>query len=89
MGIKFDEINLDKDNAADKLLKDMETNLDNQIDSHEFIKAIEKWLNEVLRGNRCGDPGSESAKLISDFYEVRLHNITLHLGPGWLIAITL
>lgn len=70
IGIKFDEINLDKDDAADKLLKDFDYSHDNQINYDEFLNGISKWLNEVIRGNRSGDTGSQSEKLLNDFHEV-------------------
>lgn len=70
IGIKFDEINLDKDDAADKLLKDFDYSHDNQINSEEFFVGISKWLNEVNGRNRSGDPGSQTTKLLNDFHEV-------------------
>ncbi|KAJ0044350.1 hypothetical protein Pint_04679 [Pistacia integerrima] len=69
IGIKFDEINLDKDDAADKLLKDFDSSRDNQINSDEFYHGISKWLNEVNREKRSGDPGSQTEKLLGDFHE--------------------
>ncbi|KAJ0101037.1 hypothetical protein Patl1_04780 [Pistacia atlantica] len=69
VGIKFDEINLDKDDAADKLLKDFDSSRDNQINSDEFYQGISKWVNEVNRGKRSGDPGSQAEKLLGDFHE--------------------
>ncbi|KAJ0045987.1 hypothetical protein Pint_04682 [Pistacia integerrima] len=69
IGIKFDEINLDKDDAADKLLEDFDSSRDNQINFDEFYQGISKWLNEVNRGKRSGDPGSRTEKLLGDFHE--------------------
>ncbi|XP_031265126.1 sodium/calcium exchanger NCL [Pistacia vera] len=69
IGIKFDEINLDKDDAADKLLEDFDSSHDNQINFDEFYQGISKWLNEVNRGKRSGDPGSRTEKLLGDFHE--------------------
>ncbi|KAJ0102105.1 hypothetical protein Patl1_04774 [Pistacia atlantica] len=69
IGIKFDETNLDKDDAADKLLEDFDYSLDNQINFEEFYQGISKWLNEVNRGKRSGDPGSQTEKLLGDFHE--------------------
>ncbi|KAJ0044345.1 hypothetical protein Pint_04675 [Pistacia integerrima] len=69
IGIKFEGVNLDLDDAAEKLLKEFDYSHDNQIDFDEFFDGISKWLNEVNRGNRSGDPGSQTAKLLSDFHE--------------------
>ncbi|KAJ0101041.1 hypothetical protein Patl1_04784 [Pistacia atlantica] len=69
IGIKFDEINLDEDDAADKLLEDFDYSLDHQINFEEFYQGISKWLNEVNRGKRSGDPGSRTEKLLDDFHE--------------------
>ncbi|XP_031260577.1 sodium/calcium exchanger NCL-like [Pistacia vera] len=69
IGIKFEGVNLDLDDAAEKLLKEFDYSHDNQIDFDKFFDGISKWLNEVNRGNRSGDPGSQTAKLLSDFHD--------------------
>ncbi|XP_044499051.1 sodium/calcium exchanger NCL isoform X2 [Mangifera indica] len=79
IGIRFDEINLDMDDAADKLLKDFDSTHDDQINFEEFCDGIEKWLNEANRGKRSADHGSQTSKL-SDFHQQtkREHDL---LGP--------
>lgn len=76
IGIRFDEINLDLDDAADKLLEDFDSGHDNQINFQEFSKGIERWLNEAYRGKRSADHGSQTSKLLSDFHEVSCTRMT-------------
>ncbi|KAK1320062.1 hypothetical protein QJS10_CPA03g00117 [Acorus calamus] len=47
IGIQFEEIDLDKDDAVDKVMAEFDTNRDNTIEEQEFIVGISKWLNEA------------------------------------------
>ena len=71
IGIRFDEIDLDQDDAVDKILKDFDTSHDNLIDIDEFIAAVSKWLN-VAKGGRPGsaDAGPQTIKVLDDYHEV-------------------
>ncbi|CAN1249037.1 Sodium/calcium exchanger NCL [Linum perenne] len=47
IGITFEEVDFDRDDAVSKLMSDFDTSLDAKIDENEFIHGITKWLNEA------------------------------------------
>ncbi|KAL4619879.1 hypothetical protein ACB092_06G113000 [Castanea dentata] len=51
VGIQFEEIiDLDFDDAVDKIMKDFDTSRNNKIDMPEFVDGISKWLHKIKRG---------------------------------------
>lgn len=77
IGIRFEEIDLDQDDAVSKILRDFDTSLDDHIDIEEFITGIGKWLNEATRTtngkrttNGSADPGPHTLKFLDDFHQV-------------------
>lgn len=72
VGIRFDEINLNEDDAAAKLIKDFDTSFDDKIDLEEFIDGIKKWLDEAmgLKASPADAAGPESFKHIDRYHEV-------------------
>lgn len=71
LGIRFEEIDFDRDDAVDKVMKDFDTSLDNSIDLDEFISGISKWIEEAKRsGAVVADSGSRTIKLIDHFHVV-------------------
>lgn len=72
VGIRFDEIELDKDDAVDKVMKDFDISRDSFISCDEFIAGVRKWLNEAKHaGDSKTTSGSHTMKFLSDFHEVR------------------
>ncbi|KAL5564491.1 hypothetical protein UlMin_027655 [Ulmus minor] len=71
IGIRFGEIDFDKNDAVEKLMKDFDTILnDLQIDEREFIAGITRWLNEAKRsGDISADPGHQKMNFLNDFHE--------------------
>ncbi|XP_062011529.1 sodium/calcium exchanger NCL-like [Rosa rugosa] len=70
VGIRFDEIELDKDDAVDKVMKDFDTSHDSLITREEFTKGVQKWLNEAKHaGNSTSYSGSHTEKFLNDFHE--------------------
>lgn len=51
VGIRLEEINLDEDDAVEKVMKDFDTSGDALIDFDEFFNAIAKWLLQVKSSN--------------------------------------
>ena len=47
VGINFEEIDLDKEDAIDKLMKDFDTSHNDEIDKGEFFEGIKKWLGKL------------------------------------------
>ncbi|XP_074365355.1 sodium/calcium exchanger NCL-like [Apium graveolens] len=71
VGIRFDEINLDEENAAAKLLKDFDSSLDEKIDLEEFIRGIKNWLDEAmgLKSSPHDGAGGETIKHLTRYHE--------------------
>ncbi|KAH9802378.1 Sodium/calcium exchanger NCL [Citrus sinensis] len=71
IGIRFEEIDLDQDDAVSKVLSDFDTSNDSHIDIKEFINGIEKWLNEAMQARTgSADPGPHTMKFLDDFHLV-------------------
>lgn len=73
IGIRFEDIDLDKDDAVEKVMNDFDTSQDSHVDMGEFVAGISKWIDEAkLLGNiaSAADPGSRSIKLLRDFHVV-------------------
>ncbi|KAK1554761.1 hypothetical protein Q3G72_016926 [Acer saccharum] len=70
IGIRFDEIDLDQDDAVQKIMTDFDTSRDSLIDFDEFIEGISKWLNKA-KGGRPGsaDAGPSAIKVLDDYHE--------------------
>ncbi|KAK6946663.1 EF-hand domain [Dillenia turbinata] len=68
VGIQFDEIDFDKDDAVKKVMQDFDTSLDSKLDSEEFVKGISKWLEEAKRsGDASRTVDHNTMKYLSDF----------------------
>lgn len=70
IGIRFDEIDLDKDDAVEKLMRDFDTTSDSQIDGPEFVAGITKWLNEAKRAGNSYNGHGGTMKFLGDFHAV-------------------
>ncbi|GLU18101.1 hypothetical protein SLE2022_344190 [Rubroshorea leprosula] len=68
VGIRFEEIDLDKDDAVNKVMKDFDTSNDQLISEREFVDGISKWLNEAKRAVGYS-PDSGPHKFIRDFHQ--------------------
>ncbi|KAL6999586.1 hypothetical protein U1Q18_000745 [Sarracenia purpurea var. burkii] len=60
VGIRFDEINLDENDAANKVMTDFDTSSDQKIQLSEFIAGISKWLEEAKRSGASSQTGTAS-----------------------------
>ncbi|KAL4022498.1 hypothetical protein IC575_016232 [Cucumis melo] len=70
VGIQFDEIDLDHDDAVDKIMNDFDTSRDSHVDSNEFGNGIIRWLSQV-QGSRTGrgDDGPHTMKYLHNFHQ--------------------
>lgn len=76
IGIRFEEIDFDKDDAVAKVMKDFDTSQDERVDLTEFHDGITKWLNEAMRaGESAPEAGPRTFKFLNDFHLVRPENI--------------
>lgn len=72
IGISFEEIDFDKDDAVGKLLQDFDKTLDEQVDQEEFVRGIKHWLIQAMGGAPSGpDAGPRTMKFLDNFHVVR------------------
>lgn len=69
IGIQFEEIDLDKNDAMEKVMRDFDTSNNNFIEFDEFEKGVSKWLNEAMGTGRSRDPGPHTIKILSDLHK--------------------
>ncbi|XP_043689478.1 sodium/calcium exchanger NCL-like [Telopea speciosissima] len=70
IGIQFDEIDLDMDDAVEKLLNDFDKSHDGNVDEREFVDGISRWIS-VARGGSVSarNQGPQTVKVINDFHQ--------------------
>ncbi|ONK66749.1 uncharacterized protein A4U43_C06F11550 [Asparagus officinalis] len=66
IGIQFDEIDLDKDDAVAKVMHDFDTSRNVDVDETEFINGITRWINEAK--HTVDTAGVHSKNFIHDFH---------------------
>ncbi|XP_010519243.1 PREDICTED: uncharacterized protein LOC104798750 [Tarenaya hassleriana] len=70
IGIAFDEIDLDKDDAVGKVLQDFDKSLDEHVDEDEFVRGIKRWLIEAMgAGPAAPDAGPRTMKFIDHYHQ--------------------
>ncbi|XP_021287617.1 sodium/calcium exchanger NCL [Herrania umbratica] len=70
IGIRFEEIDLDKDDAVRKVMADFDTSLDSLVQEEEFVRGIEKWIIEAKRtGGTYLEPNNGTFKFIDHFHQ--------------------
>lgn len=69
VGLKFDEIELDKNDAVEKVMNDFDTSHDSHIDRDEFLFGISKWIHEAKRSGDDND--HRTMKFLFNFHLVR------------------
>ncbi|KAL4308960.1 hypothetical protein GQ457_01G004140 [Hibiscus cannabinus] len=81
IGIRFEEIDLDKDDAVRKVLEDFDTSRDSLVQEDEFVRGITKWIYEAKQiGGADLESNSGTYKFIDDFHHQTKREHTL-LGP--------
>ncbi|XVE80050.1 hypothetical protein DITRI_Ditri14bG0107900 [Diplodiscus trichospermus] len=70
IGIRFEEIDLDKDDAVRKVIADLDTSLDSLVQEDEFLNGITKWIYEAKQtGGAYLEPVSGTFKFIDRFHQ--------------------
>ncbi|XVE80052.1 hypothetical protein DITRI_Ditri14bG0108100 [Diplodiscus trichospermus] len=70
IGIRFEEIDFDKDDAVRKVITDFDTSLDSLVQEDEFLKGITKWIYEAKQtGGAYLEPDSGTFKLLDRFHQ--------------------
>uniref|UniRef100_A0A7N0SY11 EF-hand domain-containing protein n=1 Tax=Kalanchoe fedtschenkoi TaxID=63787 RepID=A0A7N0SY11_KALFE len=84
IGIQFEQIDLDKNDAVTKLLSDFDASNDMLIDKDEFLKGVSKWLKEAKRAGASSQSGAHTHKFLTDFHfqTKREHDLLGDQGTG-------
>ncbi|KDP31770.1 hypothetical protein JCGZ_12231 [Jatropha curcas] len=68
LGIRFEELDIDIDDAVDQVLKDFDTSGDTRVDMDEFIHGISRWLDEANHSAKhFNNHRRGTSKLLTDF----------------------
>lgn len=71
IGIRCYEIEYDKDDAVEMVMREFDTSNNRQIDVWEFVAGVSSWLREAMHnGDMNVDHGSRTQKVLSDFHTV-------------------
>lgn len=71
VGIQFEEIELDHDDAVTRIMADFDTSRNQHIDEAEFVNGVSRWLQGARRSKvQGGDAGAHTVKFLSDFHSV-------------------
>ncbi|XP_058100674.1 sodium/calcium exchanger NCL1-like [Magnolia sinica] len=68
IGIKFDEIDLDRDDAVRKVMYEFDTSSDNKLSEDEFVSGISKWVDHAKRS--VPHATIDQNRLIHDFHRI-------------------
>ncbi|OWM81435.1 hypothetical protein CDL15_Pgr007473 [Punica granatum] len=67
VGINFEEIDLDEDDAVKKIMEDFDTDTDSKLDLEEFVNGITRWLKKAIRsGDASSARNFGTMKLLDD-----------------------
>lgn len=78
VGIQFDEVDMDVDDAVSKVIEDLDISEDSHVDKDEFVRGISRWLHKAMRsaGRSNGDGSLHIARVLKSFQ--RVHNRYLY-----------
>ncbi|XP_058779564.1 sodium/calcium exchanger NCL [Vicia villosa] len=82
VGIQFEEIELDHDDAVTRIMADFDTSRNQHIDETEFVNGVSRWLQGARRSKvQGGDAGAHTVKFLSDFHsETKREHDLLDVG---------
>lgn len=71
VGIQFEEMDLDHEDAVIKIMEDFDASRNNRVDKNEFVGGTCRWLQKA-KGSRAAsrDGGAHTMKFLSDFHMV-------------------
>lgn len=71
VGIQFEEIDLDIEDAVAQVMDDFDKSHDSQVDVDEFVTGISRWLNRARHSARSGKGQDDlSIRLLNNFQQV-------------------
>ena len=77
VGINFDEIDLDQNDAVNRIMKYFDTSGNYSIEKGEFVDGISRWLNKTKK-TAARNPGSLT-KCFYDFHKVKIELFHFHI----------
>ncbi|KAG4971760.1 hypothetical protein JHK82_037429 [Glycine max] len=82
IGIQFEEIDLDHDDAVKRIMDDFDTSGNERVDREEFVNGVSRWLQRAQRARvASGDAGPHTMKFLSDFHtETKREHDLLDVG---------
>ncbi|KAB1216626.1 hypothetical protein CJ030_MR4G007832 [Morella rubra] len=82
LGIRIEEIDLDQNDAVDRIMKDFDTSHNSLIDRDEFFNGISRWLRRVVRRRPAsGDAGTHATNSLNAFNkEIKRERDLLKVG---------
>ncbi|XP_061349649.1 sodium/calcium exchanger NCL [Gastrolobium bilobum] len=84
VGIQFEQIDLDHEDAVIRIIEDFDTSQNQLVEEEEFVNGICRWLQKA-RGSRVASPdaGPHTLKFLSDFHtETKREHDLLDVGAG-------
>ncbi|KAJ4975951.1 hypothetical protein NE237_001057 [Protea cynaroides] len=70
IGIQFEEIDFNKDDAVEKIIIDFDTTHDHKLDEDEFVNGISRWINVAKKSVVLArSPGPHTTDVINDFHQ--------------------
>ncbi|KAF0924819.1 hypothetical protein E2562_014924 [Oryza meyeriana var. granulata] len=66
VGINFEEVDFDKEDAVEKIMDDFDTSGNDIVEEAEFVAGMKRWLNEAKRS--VPTSGAYSNKFITDYH---------------------
>ncbi|KAG9150015.1 hypothetical protein Leryth_010063 [Lithospermum erythrorhizon] len=70
VGLRLEDINLEEDNAVEKVMQDFDTSLDSKIQFTEFVDGVKKWLEKAKGAKASGHKdGPGTTKHLDNFHE--------------------
>lgn len=71
IGINFEELDANNDDAIAKLMKDFDKSRDERVDMKEFVEGISRWLKQARHSSSSGDgQNDQSIKFLNHFHQV-------------------
>ncbi|KAK7272570.1 hypothetical protein RJT34_29249 [Clitoria ternatea] len=82
VGIEFEEIDLNHDDAVKRIMDDFDTSRDQLVQQDEFVNGVCRWLQRAQRSRvASGDAGPHTIKFLSDFHrETKREHDLLDVG---------
>ncbi|URD82314.1 calcium-binding EF hand family protein [Musa troglodytarum] len=66
IGIKIEEVDLDREDAVNKIMNEFDTSQNSNIEEEEFVLGISKWIDEAKRS--VANSGAYSKKFMHEFH---------------------